>query len=212
MIHNPRADKRTTLGSFHVVDYGLPVPADKYAVPPVVFCNMLKAALSPPTDLAVLPFTKEFNDPATYLMSMLLRPIVVPEVPGVQEKKTMEIRVFGPGGCASNLAYLEQIFGNAGDPFYYENDAALDVQHWTGHTGCIIVAPHLVHCNKKDLGCPHYDDATPYQRSIGMCWKSEDEKYNGGKAFKLVCRDPSGVIFTLIADNYFGYSKKEVKV
>ena len=44
-----------------------------------------------------------------------------------------------------------------------------------------------------------------------MCWKKEDELYNNGGAFKLTCRDESGVIVTLIADNYFGYCKKEVK-
>ena len=37
------------------------------------------------------------------------------------------------------------------------------------------------------------------------------ELYNDGQAFKVTCRDASGVIVTLIADNYFGYCKKEVK-
>ena len=32
-----------------------------------------------------------------------------------------------------------------------------------------------------------------------------------GGAFKLSCRDARGVPITLIADNYFGYCKKEVK-
>lgn len=32
-----------------------------------------------------------------------------------------------------------------------------------------------------------------------------------GKPFKLCARDESGVIVTIIADNYFGYCKKEVK-
>jgi len=44
-----------------------------------------------------------------------------------------------------------------------------------------------------------------------MCWRDESEVYNGGNAFKLTCRDSRGVIVTLIADNYFGYCKKEVK-
>ena len=39
----------------------------------------------------------------------------------------------------------------------------------------------------------------------------EDDLYNEGKPFKLVCRNMQGVIVTLIADNYFGYSKKEIK-
>ena len=37
------------------------------------------------------------------------------------------------------------------------------------------------------------------------------EFYNNGGAFKLTCRDETGVIVTLIADNYYGYCKKEVK-
>ena len=44
-----------------------------------------------------------------------------------------------------------------------------------------------------------------------MCWKEPDELYNDGQAFKLTARDESGVIVTLLADNYFGYCKKEVK-
>ena len=44
-----------------------------------------------------------------------------------------------------------------------------------------------------------------------MCWESEDELYNDGTAFKVTCRTPTGVVVTVIADNYFGYCKKEVK-
>jgi hypothetical protein len=58
---------------------------------------------------------------------------------------------------------------------------------------------------------PRWDDATERQRRDGMCWKQPDERYNDGGAFKLTARDRSGVIVTMIADNYFGYCKKEVK-
>lgn len=44
-----------------------------------------------------------------------------------------------------------------------------------------------------------------------MCWRGEDELYNDGRAFKITCRDEKGVMVTIIADNYFGYCKKEVK-
>ena len=64
---------------------------------------------------------------------------------------------------------------------------------------------------KKDLGLPHVNDATDRQKQDGMCWSEPDECYNNGTAFKLTCRDESGVIVTLIADNYYGYCKKEVK-
>jgi hypothetical protein len=47
--------------------------------------------------------------------------------------------------------------------------------------------------------------------SISSSWKDPAEKYNDGKPFKICARDDSGVIVTIIADNYFGYSKKEVK-
>ncbi|MEI9960107.1 MAG: hypothetical protein WDM76_02940 [Limisphaerales bacterium] len=75
----------------------------------------------------------------------------------------------------------------------------------------MILAPHLIKATKKSAGLPHWDDATERQRRDGMCWKKDDELYNGGNAFKLTCRDASGVIVTLIADNYYGYCKKEVK-
>ncbi len=106
---------------------------------------------------------------------------------------------------------MERIFGNGGDPYLPQHDAGLDVDHWSGHSGCVILAPHLIHLSKKDLGLPHYDQASERQRRDGMCWKEESERYNEGSAFKVVCRDMEGVIVTLIADNYFGYSKKEIK-
>ena len=123
----------------------------------------------------------------------------------------MEVRFFAPGNLVGNLDFVESIFGNAGDPFLPENDAGLDVDHWTGHTGCVILAPHLIRVTKKEIGLPHYDDASESQRADGMCWRDESELYNEGGAFKLTCRDERGVIVTLIADNYFGYCKKEVK-
>ena len=69
----------------------------------------------------------------------------------------MEIRFFAPGSLVSNLDFVEAIFGNAGDPYLPENDAALDVAHWTGHTGCVILAPHIVGLKKAALGLPRED-------------------------------------------------------
>lgn len=211
VLHNPVSDRRTTAGVFHVCEGGIPVSADKSPVPQNVFLNLLRAALNPPAGLQELPFTSTQQKQARCLVSLMLRPLVAPAVPGVTGARTMETRFFAPGSLVSNLDFVERIFGNAGDPSLPENDAALDVDGWTGHTGCVILAPHLVHLKKKELGLPHFSEATPWQRRTGMCWESEDELYNGGKAFKATCRDASGVIVTLIADNYFGYCKKEVK-
>jgi len=211
VLHNPRHDRRTTQGSFHVAEGGLAIPNDKLSVPKPVFARMLQAALEPPSDLTQLPFTSSQTEQAHCYVSLMIRPIVCPEVAGFIERKSMEIRFFVPGSMVSNLDFVESIFGNAGNPFLPEHDAGLDTDHWTGHSGCIILAPHLSHLKKRDLGLPHWDDATERQRRDGMCWRSEDELYNGGNAFKLTARDARGVMITLIADNYFGYCKKEVK-
>ncbi|WP_439182067.1 hypothetical protein [Carboxylicivirga taeanensis] len=211
ILNNPLHDKRTTKGTFHIVAGGLPVPLDKKEVPKIAFAHMLKAALNPSDEMNILPFTSTQKEKAKTMVSLLLRPVVCPEVPGVISEKSMEIRFFAPGTLVSNLDFVENIFGNAGDHNLAENDAALDVEHWTGTTGCIILAPQLIKLKKKDIGLPHYDDATERQRNDGMCWKDENELYNDGGAFKITCRDDRGVVVTLIADNYYGYSKKEIK-
>ena len=211
VLHNPKNDRRTTSGVFHIVEGGLPIPADKKAVPVNVYANLLQVALDPPTELMGLPISSEHDEPVDMWVSLLLRPIVRPEVEGVLPEKSLETRFFAPGTLVSNLDFVESIFGNGGDPFLAENDAALDIDHWTGHSGCIILAPHLTRLTKVALGLPHYDDASERQRKDGMCWKNDNELYNDGNAFKVVCRDMNGVMVTVIADNYFGYSKKEIK-
>ena len=75
----------------------------------------------------------------------------------------------------------------------------------------MTTAPHLIRATKKSVGLPNWDQATERQRRDGMCWKTEDEIYNNGGAFKLTCRDERGIMVTILAHNYFGYCKKEVK-
>ncbi|MEN8174137.1 MAG: hypothetical protein ABFS23_00125 [Pseudomonadota bacterium] len=211
VLHNPASDRRTTKGSFHVAEGGLPIPGDKKAVPKRTFAAILKHALSPPSDLLTVPFTANKAEPARMFVSLLLRPVVCPEIPGREAEKNLEIRFFAPGNLVSNLDFVESIFGNGGNPHLAEFDAALDVDHWTGHSGCVILAPQLTTLTKKEVGLPHWDDATERQRREDMCWKEPEELYNDGQSFKLTARDSSGVIVTMIADNYFGYCKKEVK-
>ncbi len=211
VLHNPLNDRRTTKGVFHVADYGLPVPADKVAVPLVTYARLLKAALSPPADIKTLPYTANWETPVETMVSLLLRPLVAPEVPGVRPEKRLDVRFFAPGGLISNLDFVESIFGNAGDPHLPENDAALDVEHWTGHTGCVILAPHLRGLRSKELGLPHVDQATDRQKAQGMFWVEPYELYNKGQPFKITLRDERGIMVTILADNYFGYCKKEVK-
>jgi hypothetical protein len=210
VLHNPKADRRTTQGVFHVAEGGLPVPEDKQAVPRRVFAALLAAALRPPEEALALPFTADQPAGAHLFVSLLLRPLVCPSTDR-DPARSMELRFFAPASLVSNLDFVEGIFGNGGDPFLPENDAALDVLGWTGHTGCVLLAPHLVGLSAKGLGLPHADEATPRQRRDGMCWREPGDAYNGGKPFKVTARDAAGRIFTIIADNYYGYCKKEVK-
>ncbi|MCS1411083.1 MAG: PPi-type phosphoenolpyruvate carboxykinase [Verrucomicrobia subdivision 3 bacterium] len=211
VLHNPAKDRRTTKGVFHIAEGGLPIPADKLRVPLKVFANLLQRALDPPDDLLNLPFTDAQADKARCFVSLHLWPLVCPEIPGIMPEKRMEIRFFAPGTLVSNLDFVESIFGNAGDPFLPENDAGLAADHWTGHSGCVILAPHLTAMTKKEAGLPPRSEAGEALKKAGLCWDDPDELYNEGRAFKLCARDEKGVMVTLIADNYFGYCKKEVK-
>lgn len=211
VLHNPAKDRRTTAGVFHVAEGGLPIPDDKIAVPKVVFARLLALAFQPPEVDKVLPYTANQDEPAACFVSLQLRPLVAPAVPGWVREKRMETRFIVPGGLVANLDFVEGIFGNGGDPYLPEHDASLAPETWTGHTGAVILAPHLTSVTKKELGLPHISEATDRQRRDGMCWEADDERYNGGQAFKVCARDARGVIVTVIADNYFGYCKKEVK-
>ena len=211
VLHNPSRDRRTTSGVFHVADVGLPAPDDKKVVPLKAAKELLRIALNPPAEDMVFPFASNEKDPAKCWVSLLLRPVVCPEVEGFIREKSLEVRFFAPGGCVANLDFVESIFGNGGDPFLAENDAGLDIESWTGHTGCVIVAPHLAGTPKKLLQLPKKCDATERQVRDGMYFDDPDEAYNGGDPFKLTFRDSSGMIVTILADNYFGYCKKEVK-
>ncbi|MBR0599372.1 hypothetical protein [Sinanaerobacter chloroacetimidivorans] len=211
VLHNPRNDRRTTEGSFHIVEGGLPIPYDKKAVPKQTFLKLYEAAVNPPEDMKLLPFTINQEQPAKTFVSLMIKPLVSPKVPGVLDEKRMEVLFVAPGNFVSNLDFIESVFGNMGDPSFHSNDSGLDVDKWSGHTGYILLAPHLSKMRKIDLGLPHYNDATERQRRDGMCYKEESDLYNDGNAFKLTCRDSSGVAVTLIADNYYGYSKKEIK-
>ena len=211
VLHNPRSDRRTTHGGFHVATGGLPVPGDKIEVPFAAFIRMLRIALSPPDELATLPLASDWDRPVMTFVSLLVRPVVCPAIPGRQPARTLETRFHAPGGLVANLDFVESIFGNGGLPRIPEHDAALDSDHWTGHSGCVILAPQLMGRRKRTLGLPHWDEATERQRDDGVAWRDDGEIYNDGHAFKITHRSASGQVITLVADNYFGYCKKEVK-
>lgn len=211
ILNNPKNDRRTTEGSFHIVEGGLPIPFDKKAVPKETFVKLYQSAINPPDALMELPFTSCQEKKAKTFVALTLKPIVSPKVANISEEKVLEVLFVAPGSMVSNLDFVESVFGNAGDSGLHINDSGLDFMNWSGHTGFILLAPHLNQMTKKELGLPPFEIASERQKRDGMCYKEETELYNGGNPFKLTCRDKSGVAVTLIADNYYGYSKKEIK-
>ena len=205
-------DRRTTQGVFHVAEGGLPIPADKIAVPLVAYAQTAARGASRPRRSCCGCRSRANWDRAgaRRWSRCCCGRWSARRCPKVSPEKRMEVRFFAPGGLVSNLDFVESIFGNAGDPFLPENDAGLDVDHWTGHSGCVILAPHLTRLRKKDLGLPHVSQATERSGS-GHVLGGGDELYNDGRPFKITARDLDGVMVTIIADNYFGYCKKEVK-
>ncbi|MFG0262954.1 MAG: hypothetical protein ACF788_11235, partial [Novipirellula sp. JB048] len=102
VLNNPRSDRRTTAGTFHVAEGGLPIPNDKRIVPKHVFAKLFRAAMTPPDELMTLPYMASSKKPSLTWVSLLLRPLVCPEVPGFGAQKTMETRFFAPGSLISN--------------------------------------------------------------------------------------------------------------
>ena len=91
------------------------------------------------------------------------------------------------------------------DPFVSENDAGLDPEHWTGTSGCVILAPHLIGTTKKELGL-----MSPGNRPAkkAACAGNETMNSTTTEAPSDPCRDASGRVVTAIADNYFDIAKK----
>ena len=211
VLHNPANDRRTTAGVFHIAEGGLPIPDDKLAVPKETFARLLARALQPPETDLVLPYTANEATPAGCFVSLLLRPLVSPEVPGFgareadgdallrarRHRRQPRLRRGHLRQRRRPVPARERRVAGTRD---------LDRSHRLRHPRA---APDQV--TKKEVGLPHVSEATERQQRDGMCWETEDELYNGGRAFKVCARDARGVIVTVIADNYFGYCKKEVK-
>jgi phosphoenolpyruvate carboxykinase (diphosphate) len=181
-------------------------------VPKVTFAGLLALALNPPATCAALPFTADATGPRGF-GSRCCCVRWSARSAGVRSGEDDGVRFFAPGSLVSNLDFVESIFGNAAIRTCRRTTRRWMSMHWTGHTGCVILAPHLSRLRKKDLGLPAGPNRPPNAAAArrDVLGSEEDELYNDGGAFKVTCRDHRGVMVTLIADNYYGYCKKEVK-
>ncbi len=81
-----------------------------------------------------------------------------------------------------------------------------------GTHGCVILAPHFdtLH-EKRNWGYRITIKRLSVSGETRCAGRIQNERYNNGSALKITCRTEAGVIVTIIADNYYGYCKKEVK-
>jgi len=114
------------------------VVADKKAVPVDVYANLLQVALDPPTELLSLPIASEQDEPVDMWVSLLLRPIVRPEVEGVLPEKSLETRFFAPGTQTWILS--RQFLATAAIHFYRKT-----MLRWTSITGPATAAASFWH-------------------------------------------------------------------
>ena len=211
ILHNPKSDRRTTQGIFHIVEGGLPVPADKLAVPKKAFAALLAAALQPPPDDLWRCRSPAIRTtvPVCLFRCCCGRSFVRPPepIPG----KTMEIRFFAPGQPGEQSGFRGRHFRQrrrsvpAGKRRRARRDA-LDRAHRLRDPGAASGGHE-----EKGSGPAALRARPPNASAATACAGAIDELYNGGGAFKLACRDERGVMVTIIADNYYGYCKKEVK-
>ena len=188
-------------------------PPTSSRVPLAAYLRLLQEALRPPAELLRLPFTANWPEPVETMVSLLLRPLVCPAVP-------------------------EGLAGEAhGDPLLRARRAGLQPRLRREHlrqrrrplparatTPALDVgrldrpqrlrhpraAPHPA---AQEGRRPAAREPRPprRERAAGMCWADESELYNDGRPFKITSRGIDGVMVTILADNYFGYCKKEVK-
>ena len=213
VLHNPANDRRTTQGVFHVAEGGLPIPDDKLAVPKSVFARLLQLALAAArANCCGCRSLRRRREQAECFVSLLLRPVVCPGGAGIHRGEIDGDPVLRARQPGQQSGFRRNHFRQCRRSLSCPKTTRV----WTSNIGPATPAASFwrriwSRRTKKSLGLPHWDQATERQRRDGMCWKDEDEIYNNGAAFKITARDERGVIVTIIADNYFGYCKKEVK-
>ena len=125
---NPKHDSRTEAkGVFHeVVKRGYPVTAHKMLFPNRrIHLFAIQALATTTPDIMALPVYGKPERSGGIFITLLFAPAGVCPATGSDPAKTMETRFFAPASLVSNLDFVESIFGNGGDPYLPENDAAL---------------------------------------------------------------------------------------
>ena len=86
---------------------------------------------------------------ARRFVSLLLRPLVCPAVPGVTPEKRWRSASSRPAAWCPTSTSSRASSATPATPTCPRTTPALDVEHWTGHTGCVILAPHLTRLTQE---------------------------------------------------------------
>ena len=143
VLHNPANDRRTTAGVFHIAEGGLPIPDDKIAVPKIAYARLLAHAFEPPEVDMVLPYTANQPKPAACFVSLLLRPLVLPEAPRARPSRSGWRRGSSSPAASSPTSIRRDHLRQRGDPYLPENDASLAPGTGPATPACVVLAPHL---------------------------------------------------------------------
>ncbi len=117
-------------------------------------------------DLLVVPFTADRPEPSRGFVSLLLRPIVCPEVPGVCPRQVRWRSASSrPGAWSATSTSSSRSSATPATPTCPRTTPALDVEHWTGHTGCVIARPAPDPAHQEGAGPAAWEAATERQRA-----------------------------------------------
>jgi hypothetical protein len=190
-----------------------PHSADKKAVPKLHLRKASGSGAEPSRGVARNShFTAGENDKAYTFVSVLLRPIVRPEIPGYCEERSMEVRFFAPGSLVANVDFVESIFGKLRRyPSFpkrcVDRSRPLDRDDRLYHPRNRTSRAH-----QKDLGLPHWVQATdaPAPRGHVMARSHRKIQRQGGLSRSLT-RDESGVSSPSLRTTISATRKRRVK-
>ena len=97
VLNNPKADRRTTAGTFHVVEGGLAIPGDKRAVPKSSLSICFARRCNPRRDLMTLPYMSQSNQPSAHLGVAIASTIGLPRGAGVLRGEVVGVSFFRSG-------------------------------------------------------------------------------------------------------------------
>ncbi len=213
VLHNPRSDRRTTQGIFHVAEGGLPIPDDKIGgAQGRVRQDCWAWRCTPPRSLMRLPFTATQPQPAECFVSLLLRPLVCPAVPGLHRPR----RAWRSASSRPAASSATWISSRASSATAATRACRRTTPAWTWSTGPATPAASSwrrtwSRSPSRPPACRTGTRPPNASAATACAGATKGNSTTTASAFKLTCRDETGVIVTLIADNYFGYCKKEVK-